>query len=391
MNFSNFTRDIIVDGSSIDTMFITTPQVNITQAIRDNSTVFTGTDYATDLPPFFTSRGNMNELVSRITQSVINDSGALSAWDKVSAIADFISEGNDTITFLRNNNGTSVPSGLEEESDMAYWILNNSFEGSCDQFTSLFAVMLRTADIPVRKVTGFSGGYWNGEAFEVYGKDFTSWVEVHLQTNQNLGNADLGWIPFEACPAMSLVEVTDESWGPLWLDRDLSGQSIWMNGTLRFTDNQTSVAGVGVDMYLVESNMTNQIPGLAAVSQHLVGTAVTDSNGSFNITGMPNEAVNPGNSSLVIMTKTLDYVGTQGIFSGWNVNVTDDITLSLSEPQPLTEPKIGIGVNTTITGSVSLENVPYNDISSIDSMQILMNYTTSQLSLIHISEPTRPY
>ena len=51
---------------------------------------------------------------------------------------------------------------------------------------------------------------------------------------------------------------------------------------------------------------------------------------------------------------------------------------SLSEPQPLTEPKIGIGVNTTITGSVSLENVPYNDISSIDSMQILMNYTTSQ-------------
>ena len=70
----------------------------------------------------------MNELVSRITQSVINDSGALSAWDKVSAIADFISEGNDTITFLRNNNGTNVPSGLEEESDMAYWILNNSFE-----------------------------------------------------------------------------------------------------------------------------------------------------------------------------------------------------------------------------------------------------------------------
>ena len=44
LNFSNFTRDIIVDGSSIDTMFITTPQVNITQAIRDNSTVFTGTD-----------------------------------------------------------------------------------------------------------------------------------------------------------------------------------------------------------------------------------------------------------------------------------------------------------------------------------------------------------
>ena len=51
-------------------------------------------------------------------------------------------------------------------------MLNNSFEGSCDQFSSLFAVMLRTVDIPSRKVTGFSGGYWNGEAFEVYGKGF---------------------------------------------------------------------------------------------------------------------------------------------------------------------------------------------------------------------------
>ena len=132
---------------------------------------------------------------------------------------------------------------VEDEGDLAYWMLNNSFEGSCDQFSSLFAVMLRTVDIPSRKVTGFSGGYWNGEAFEVYGKDFTSWVEVHLQTNQNLGDADLGWIPFEACPPMSIVEVSDETWGPLSVDRDLTGDSIWMNGTLRFSDNQTAVDG----------------------------------------------------------------------------------------------------------------------------------------------------
>ena len=74
-------------------------------------------------------------------------------------------------------------------------------------------------------------------------KDFTSWVEVHLQTNQNLGDADLGWIPFEACPPMSVVEVSDETWGPLSVDRDLTGESIWMNGTLRFSDNQTAVEG----------------------------------------------------------------------------------------------------------------------------------------------------
>ena len=42
---------------------------------------------------------------------------------------------------FRNNNGTNAPT-----LSLQIYILdlNNSFEGSCDQFTSLFAVMLRT-------------------------------------------------------------------------------------------------------------------------------------------------------------------------------------------------------------------------------------------------------
>ena len=70
---------------------------------------------------------------------------------------------------------------------------------------------------------------------------------------------------------MSLVEVTDENWGPIVVGQ----RPIWPvdmdEWHPKVTDNQTSVAGVGVEMYLVESNMTNQIPGLARVSQHPVG------------------------------------------------------------------------------------------------------------------------
>ena len=109
----------------------------------------------------------------------------------MSAIQDFIVNGNSTTTFLRNHNRTEV-GVLDDEDDLSYWILNNSFEGDCDQFSTLFAVMLRSAGIPARKVTGFSGGKWTGTSFEVYGKDFTTWVEVNLQTNSNLCHAELG-------------------------------------------------------------------------------------------------------------------------------------------------------------------------------------------------------
>ena len=376
LNFSNFTRDVIVDGATIDTLFVTAPQVLITQAIRDNTTEFANSSYATDMPSEFLNRGNTAAFVNAITTTIINESGAFSAWDRVSAIQDFIINGNSTTTFLRNHNGTEV--GLADgEDDLSFWILNNSLEGDCDQFSTLFAVMLRSAGIPARKVTGFSGGKWTGTSFEVYGKDFTSWVEVHLQTNSNLGDADLGWIPFEACPALSTVEVVEENWGPIWFDRDLSSGNLSLDGTLRFTENQSTVSNITIDMYLVKSNQTGNVPGSAAIEEHYIGTAITDSNGAFNITGQPQEVINPGYGSLVLRTYQNGYVGSQGISFPWKLNVTDNVSMSVNDPEPPDEPKIGIGVNTTITGDISLSSEPYNDITQLDSLQVVLNYTTS--------------
>ena len=137
------------------------------------------------------------------------------------------------------------------ESDLSHWILNSSLEGSCDEFTSLFAVMLRHAGMPSRKVTGFAEGDWNGKSFDIYGKDFTWWVEVHLQTNQNQGNLDMGWVPFEACPDMSLVEVTNVSWSPDTLKRDLSGENISVDGVLKFVDNSSVAPEIDLSLYLI--------------------------------------------------------------------------------------------------------------------------------------------
>ncbi len=236
--------------------------------------------------------------------------------------------------------------------------------------------MLRLAGIPTRKVTGFAGGTWTGKSFEVYGKDFTRWVEVHLETNQNQGGLDMGWIPFEACPPMATLEVVDVDWGPSWVERNLSTGDIWLNGTLKFADNGTVAENISMNLYLVRSNDTGDVPGNAALSEHLVDNGTTDANGSFTLNGTPEMVIDPGFGSLVIHVFEKGYVGSQGISFTWRLNISDDANLSIREPPPTSEPMLGAGVNTTVSGEISWANSPFNDPSALDSLQVIMNYTT---------------
>lgn len=375
LNYSNFTRDIIIDSSNIDSLFVSAPEVIFSTSIRENSTVFTSSSYATDLPESYLS--NAGQLVNNITQQVINDSGAISAWDKILAIQDFIINGNDTITFLRNHDGSSRPVGLGDDSDISHWILNSSFEGSCDEFTSLFTVMLRHAGMPTRKVTGFAGGDWDGKSFNVYGKDFTWWSEVHLQTNQNQGNLDMGWIPFEACPGMSLVEVENLSWYPDSLKRDLSGDNISVEGVLQFVDNSSAAPNIDLSLYLISPSEIPNVPGSASLDEYLVAITTTDENGLFNLSGLPSEVISPGYASLVIQTTKNNYVGNQGISFTWTINITDDVDITIIEPLPITQPMLGVGVNTTISGQMSWASNPKIDVTLVDDLELQLSYSTS--------------
>ncbi|RTZ94189.1 MAG: hypothetical protein DSY41_03885, partial [Candidatus Poseidoniales archaeon] len=375
LNFSNFTRDILIDQSAIDTLYVTAPQVFFGPQITDNSTAFSGSSYAYDLPAIFLGRDSL--YVEAVTQTVINESGAFSAWDKVLALQDYLINGNSSTKFALNHEGSGRIDGQDEDSDIAHWILNTTLEGSCDEFTTVFSVMLRLAGLPTRKVTGFAGGTWTGESFEVYGKDFTRWVEVHLETNQNQGGLDMGWIPFEACPEAAAVEVVDEEWGPTWVERDLSTGTIWLNGTLQFVDNATPAENISMNLYLVKSNETANVPGSAAVSQHLVANGTTDQNGSFQLNGTPEIVIDPGFGSLVLHILEKAYVGSQGVSFEWRLNVSDDVNLSLREPPPTDEPPLGAGVDTLVSGDMSWASTPYTDPSRIDNMHAVLNYTTA--------------
>ena len=374
LNFSNYTRDIIVDGAVIQALYVNAPEVILSAAIRENSTVFANSDYGLDLPQNFI---NNSDLVFNITQDVLDESGAISAWDKVSAIQNFIVNGNETYSFLRNHYGSGRMDGLGLDSDVAHWILNSSREGNCDEFTSVFVTMLRIAGIPARKVTGFSGGSWDGRSFNVYGKDFTRWAEVHLQTNQNQGELDLGWIPFEACPDMSEVTVNVDSWGPTNVERNTSlSEEIWVEGTLEFVENQTAADNVSISMYLVDPSLSQDVPGSAAILEHMVANVSTDTNGSFNLTGLPSQVIQPGFGSLVILTSQRGYVGVQGISLPGQLNITDNVSFSISSPNPTEQPMLGIGVNSSFTGQLSWASSPYLDPSIVDDLQVVLNYSS---------------
>ena len=375
LNFSNYTRDIGVSLLSVDQVSVSSPDVFFGPQVRENTTAFLGSNYGKDLPQPYLDR--QSDIPSSITQAVLSESGAFSAWEKVEAIQNFLINGNSTTTFLRNNNPVTPIVESNNESDLTYYILNNTQEGSCEQFATVFTVMLRHAGLAARKVTGFSGGDWNGKAYEVYGSHFTTWVEVQMQTNQNQGNVTLGWVPFEACPPQNLLEVVDEEWGPSTFDRDLSGDDFWLNGTLRFVDNQTLAENVSINLYLVPDNETSSVPGPAAKSDYLVATGTTDDNGTFELTGKPLLPIKPGYGALVLQIFEKAYVGSQGISFSWRINITDDATTSFQSPPPINQPMLGVGVNSSVTGYLRLENPEYHDVSLIDNLQVILNYTTS--------------
>ena len=67
LNFSNYTRDVLVDSSTIESLYVNAPEVILSAEVRENTTAFTGATYGLDLPPEFL--GSLEgEGVSTVTQ-----------------------------------------------------------------------------------------------------------------------------------------------------------------------------------------------------------------------------------------------------------------------------------------------------------------------------------
>jgi hypothetical protein len=80
--------------------------------------------------------------------------------------------------------------------------------GYCEHYATAMVVMLRTAGIPARLVTGFLATEWNeyGGYFTVRQRDAHAWVEVYFPHS--------GWITMDPTPTVSTA-VTTTRWEPL--------------------------------------------------------------------------------------------------------------------------------------------------------------------------------
>ena len=76
-------------------------------------------------------------------------------------------------------------------------------EGYCEHFASAFAVMMRSADIPARVVTGYQGGFFNrvGDYWLVRNSDAHAWTEVWLEGR--------GWVRIDPTSAVAPERIRD--------------------------------------------------------------------------------------------------------------------------------------------------------------------------------------
>lgn len=124
-----------------------------------------------------------------------------SRYDKVQAIEKYLKENYAY--------DLDIPPLMENKDAVAYFLFDEK-RGYCEHFASAMAVMARSASIPARVVTGYSGGNYNPftALWEIKQSDAHAWVEIYF------GSA--GWAPFDPTPGFEVPAGQNQGQSP-WL------------------------------------------------------------------------------------------------------------------------------------------------------------------------------
>ncbi|DAC70887.1 MAG TPA: hypothetical protein D7I16_01915, partial [Candidatus Poseidoniales archaeon] len=201
------------------------------------------------------------------------------------------------------------------------------------------------------------------------------WGEVRLQQSSSSGGLDFGWVPFDPCPDAAELDVQNVVYSPDNFDRDLSAGSIAISGNLLFLDNQTAIEQHNIRAFLVPLvDAFNGVSGLNS-PERLIEFNVTDSNGFFDIQGLPIEIIEPGFGAIMLEVEQKGYVSgrtlltpnssSTGAANSWWMNITDDATVNHTSPSAINAPIVGAGATTIIEGFIAYEQEPFSDASLV--------------------------
>ncbi len=386
LDVTNDTYMITVNPGPLSEIWVNNSEFYFDWANNSASSIASpGFSYELSLDASFKDLTHINSGIFNITNAVINDAGATDAYSKASAISDFLINGNSTTEFKRNYNGSGIP----KEEDMSNLLVGSVLEGTCAEFSAAFVTMARLAGLPARYVTGYVGGTWTGNGYEVYSGDRSTWGEVKLQQNSANGNLDMGWVPFDACPAAEEIELVNQTVSPLTWDRD--GQTnISVSGQLRFVDNATPIGEIPLIGYLVPLNEADLVPGPGGNPARIFSSSNSLQDGNFTMNGIPTDAIRPGIHRLVVEHLQSGYVSHDGIVLDVYINVTDDSVINHTSPQAIDSPVAGAGATTTIQGLLSFENPPISWADEIENQTVWLEFTSSVNGLTNLSGDVGP-
>ena len=132
---SNDTHTLSLETGSLEILLTQQPEYFFDWATLASTTIgHTNSTYATILPAEFTNQSFAESIVMNISNGVVTDAGALDAYSKASALADFLVNGNATTEFKRNYNSSNLPG----DADLTMHMLNVAKEGTCAEFCNNF-------------------------------------------------------------------------------------------------------------------------------------------------------------------------------------------------------------------------------------------------------------
>ncbi len=364
---SDWTSKVSSDGSPLFELTTQAKQLWFEGAELDDSEPHVPSPLELSLPSYFSDGVSNESVVNTITQDVIADSGETSGYGMANALAQHLRQGNGSLFYQINFNG----SGVDPSDDIVWHILENSLEGTCSDFVTVFVTMARLAGIPARKVSGYLNGVQTLDGYEVSSSDGAVWAEVHLRSSST--NADMGWIPIDPCPQPLEIELVNMTFIPNEWDRDGSAD-LTVEGDLIYSSNGTGIEGNTVRAYLAPSPADSESSPVTDSSM-LIGTAATtNATGHFIITGLPSEAIMPGFQKIVVVNSADTYIPPRIHEYPGHINVTDDSILVHTSSTT-----IGQGATTDFSGTLSYENSPFLDVSEMANLTVQLDYV-SQIS-----------